>query len=290
MSNLSNVCLSIRSSNNKTSTARGYASNGKALVSFTNKGGVNTLKAYPKADKVPSYLLMDEKEYTAYGNAIKYVYNSACHVNASTTNKEDESIIKVYTTDFHSCLSDLANIVFGETFSMQEYPSFGTEVLAMAKTYLTTTMDGDVSPANLPINRFVKALEPMLLSVAAHSVFLKDYERDYNLAEKRCKARLAKANSQLSNAQNALDDAQKELDKCKAQCEKDASDNTIKDTTKEKHNKAMLSAQTVYDEKKAVVDTIKNTINSWNIKLEEARKTFEEADKAFKASSNKVAA
>ena len=59
MSNLSNVCLSIRSSNNKTSTAKGYASNGKALVSFTNKGGVNTLKAYPKADKVPSYLLMD---------------------------------------------------------------------------------------------------------------------------------------------------------------------------------------------------------------------------------------
>lgn len=111
MSNLSNVCLSIRSSNNKTSTAKGYASNGKALVSFTNKGGVNTLKAYPKADKVPSYLLMDEKEYTAYGNAIKYVYNSACHVNASTTNKEDESIIKVYTTDFHSCLSDLATIV-----------------------------------------------------------------------------------------------------------------------------------------------------------------------------------
>ena len=52
----------------------------------------------------------------------------------------------------------------------------------------------------------------------------------------------------------------------------------------------MLSAQTVYDEKKAVVDTIKNTISSWNIKLEEARKTFEEADKAFKASSNKVAA
>ena len=136
MSNLSNVCLSIRSSNNKTSTAKGYASNGKALVSFTNKGGVNTLKAYPKADKVPSYLLMDEKEYTAYGNAIKYVYNSACHVNTSTTNKEDKSIIKVYTTDFHSCLSDLANIVFGETFSMQEYPSFGTEVLAMAKTYL----------------------------------------------------------------------------------------------------------------------------------------------------------
>lgn len=40
----------------------------------------------------------------------------------------------------------------------------------------------------------------------------------------------------------------------------------------------------------AVVDTIKNTISSWNIKLEEARKTFEEADKAFKASSNKVAA
>ena len=47
---------------------------------------------------------------------------------------------------------------------------------------------------------------------------------------------------------------------------------------------------TIYDEKKAVVDTIKNTISSWNIKLEEARKTFEEADKAFKASSNKVAA
>ena len=69
MSNLSNVCLSIRSSNNKTSTARGYASNGKALISFTN-------------------------------NAVKYVYNTACNVNASTTNKEDASIIKVYTTDF----------------------------------------------------------------------------------------------------------------------------------------------------------------------------------------------
>ena len=130
----------------------------------------------------------------------------------------------------------------------------------------------------------------MLEAVAAQTVYLEDYQRDYNLTEKRCKARLSKANSQLSNAQSALDDAQKELDKCKAQCEKDASDNTIKDTTKEKHNKAMLSAQTVYDEKKAVVDTIKNTISSWNIKLEEARKTFEEADKAFKAGSNKIAA
>ena len=52
----------------------------------------------------------------------------------------------------------------------------------------------------------------------------------------------------------------------------------------------LFAVQSPAPEKKAVVDTIKNTISSWNIKLEEARKTFEEADKAFKASSNKVAA
>lgn len=280
MSNLSNVCLSIRSSNNKTSTARGYASNGKALVSFTNKGGVNMLKAYPKADKVPSYLLMDEKEYTAYGNAIKYVYNSACHVNASTTNKEDESIIKVYTTDFHSCLSDLANIVFGETFSMQEYPSFGTEVLAMAKTYLTTTMDGDVSPANLPINRFVKALEPMLLSVAAHSVFLKDYERDYNLACKRCNSRINKATAQLDKAQAEYDKALSELDKTKEQIVKDKSDSTIKASTKKTHENNLDKAQKEFDAKKSVLDTIKNTIDTWKIKLADAEKTYKAAKAA----------
>ena len=241
------------------------------------RSGVNTLKAYPKADKVPSYLLMDEKEYTAYGNAIKYVYNSACHVNASTTNKEDESIIKVYTTDFHSCLSDLATIVFGETFSMQEYPSFDTEVLAMAKTYLTTNMDGDVSPANLPINRFVKALEPMLLSIAAHSVFLKDYERDYNLACKRCNSRINKATKQLDKAQAEYDKALSELDKAKEQIVKDKSDSTIKASTKKTHENNLDKAQKEFDAKKSVLDTIKNTINTWTIKLADAQKTFEQA-------------
>ena len=285
MSNLSNVCLSIRSSNNKTSTARGYASNGKALVSFTNKGGVNTLKAYPKADKVPSYLLMDEKEYTAYGNAIKYVYNSACHVNASVNNKEDASIIKVYTDDFYSCLSDLATIVFGDTFSMKECPEFGEltfaeEILAMAKTYLTTNMDGDVSPANLPINRFVKALEPMLLSVAAHSVFLKVYERDYNLACKRCNSRINKATAQLDKAQAEYDKALSELDKAKEQIVKDKSDNTIKTSTKKTHENNLDKAQKEFDAKKSVLDTIKNTIDTWTIKLADAEKTYKAAKAA----------
>lgn len=287
MSNLSNVCLSIRSSCRASSEKKGYASNGKMLISYTVKNGLNTLKAYPK--KVPEYLLMDEKEYNAYGKAVQYVYNTACNLNKSKSKGESAAIIKVYTDNFYECLNELAIIVFGDTFKMAEASDLGGKILSMAEAYLPN-MDGDYNSSNLPINKFVKALEPMLEAVAAQTVYLEDYQRDYNLAEKRCKARLAKANSQLSNAQNALDDAQKELDKCKAQCEKDASDNTIKDATKEKHNKAMLSAQTVYDEKKAIVDTIKNTISSWNIKLEEARKTFEEADKAFKASSNKVAA
>ena len=79
MSNLSNVCLSIRSSNNKTSTARGYASNGKALVSFTNKGGVNTLKAYPKADKVPSYLFRLPRQRKHYQQRGRKHHQSLYH-------------------------------------------------------------------------------------------------------------------------------------------------------------------------------------------------------------------
>lgn len=277
MSNLSNVCLSIRSSNSKASTARGYATKGKALVSFTNKGGVNTLKAYPKADKVPSYLLMDEKEYTAYGNAIKYVYNSACHVNASITNKEDESIIKAYKNDFYACLSNLATIVFGDTFSMQEYPKFGDKTLAMASTYLTTTMDGDTNEANLPINSFIKNFEPMLLTVASNSVFLKDYERDYNLACKRCNSRINKATTQLDKAQAEYDKALSELDKAKEQIIKDKNDNTIKASTKKTHENNLDKAQKEFDAKKSVLDTIKNTINTWTIKLTDAQKTFEQA-------------
>lgn len=278
MSNLSNVCLSIRSSNSKTSTVKGYASNGKALVSFTNKGGVTTLKPYPtKADKIPSYLLMDAATYTAYGNAVRAVYLSACHVNMAIAAKDDDSIVKAAKNQFYDNLSELANVALGDTFSMQEYPSFGTEVLAMTKTYLTTTMDGDVSPANLPINRFVKALEPMLLSVAAHSVFLKDYERDYNLACKRCNSRINKATAQLDKAQAEYDKALSELDKAKEQIVKDKSDSTIKASTKKTHETTLSNAQKDFEEKKSVLDTIKNTIDSWTIKLSDAQKTYEQA-------------
>ena len=147
----------------------------------------------------------------------------------------------------------------------------------MAKTYLTTTMDGDVSPANLPINRFVKALEPMLLSVAAHSVFLKDYERDYNLACKRCNSRINKATAQLDKAQAEYDKALSELDKAKEQIVKDKSDNTIKASTKKTHENNLDKAQKEFDAKKSVLDTIKNTINTWTIKLADAQKTFEQA-------------
>ena len=281
MSNLSNVCLSIRSSNNKTSTARGYASNGKALVSFTNKGGVTTLKPYPtKADKIPSYLLMDAATYTAYGNAVRAVYLSACHVNMAIAAKDDDSIVKAAKNQFYDNLSELANVALGDTFSMQEYPNFGTEVLAMAKTYLPTNMDGDTSPANMPINRFVKALEPMMLSVAAHSVFLKDYERDYNLAVKRCTARINKATAQLDKAQAEYDKAKSELDKAEEQVRKDASDTTIKESTKKNHATALSKAQATFDEKKNVLDTIQNTIDTWKIKLADAEKTYKAAKAA----------
>ena len=163
---------------------------------------------------------------------------------------------------------------------MQEYPSFGSEVLAMAKTYLPTNMDGDTSPTNMPINRFVKALEPMMLSVAAHSVFLKDYERDYNLAVKRCTARINKATAQLAKAQAEFDAAQSDLNKAEEQVKKDAADTTIKETTKKNHATALSKAQETSDEKKNVLDTIKNTIGTWKIKLADAEKAFKAAKAA----------
>lgn len=283
MSNLSNVCLSIRSSNRITSEKRGYASVGKTIISFTNKpgnGGVAQLKAFPKPDKMPSYMLMSKEEYERYGKAVQYVYNKACAVNLSTTNGKDTSIIKVHTDDFYNCLSDLAIIVFGETFSMQEYPNFGTEVLAMAKTYLPTNMDGDTSPANMPINRFVKALEPMMLAVANHSVFLKDYERDYNLAIKRCTARINKATAQLDKATAEYDKAKSDLDKAEEQVRKDASDTTVKESTKKNHATALSKTRATFDEKKNVLDTVKNTIDTWKIKLADAEKTYKAAKAA----------
>lgn len=283
MSNLSNVCLSIRSSNRITSEKRGYASVGKTIISFTNKpgnGGVTQLKAFPKPDKMPSYMLMSKEEYERYGKAVQYVYNKACAVNLSTNNGKDTSIIKVHTDDFYNCLSDLAIIVFGETFSMQEYPNFGTEVLAMAKTYLPTNMDGDTSPANMPINRFVKALEPMMLAVANHSVFLKDYERDYNLAVKRCTARINKATAQLDKVTAEYDKAKSDLNKAEEQVRKDASDTTVKESTKKNHATALSKAQATFDEKKNVLDTVKNTIDTWKIKLADAEKTYKAAKAA----------
>lgn len=280
MSNLSNICLSIRSSNRTTSEKRGYASVGKTIISFTNKsgnGGVAQLKAFPKPDKMPSYMLMSKEEYERYGKAVQYVYNKACAVNLSTTNGKDTSIIKVHTDDFYNCLSDLAIIVFGETFSMQEYPNFGTEVLAMAKTYLPTNMDGDTSPANMPINRFVKALEPMMLAVANHS---EDYERDYNLAVKRCTARINKATAQLDKATAEYDKAKSDLDKAEEQVRKDASDTTVKESTKKNHATALSKTQATFDEKKNVLDTVKNTIDTWKIKLADAEKTYKAAKAA----------
>lgn len=145
-------------------------------------------------------------------------------------------------------------------------------------------MDGDVSPANLPINRFVKALEPMLLSVAAHSVFLKDYERDYNLACKRCNSRINKATAQLDKAQAEYDKALSELDKAKEQIVKDKSDNTIKASTKKTHENNLDKAQKEFDAKKSVLDTIKNTIDTWKIKLADAEKTY----KAAKAADSEI--
>lgn len=280
ISNLSNVCLSIRSSNRATSEKRGYASTGKTLISFSVKagnGGVATLKAFPKPDKMPSYMLMNQNEYESYGRAVKAVYNKACAVNLASTNGKDPAIIKVHTDDFYHCVSDLATVVFGESFSMQEYPNFGSEILAMAKTYLPSNMDGDTSPANMPINKFVKALEPMMLSVASYSVFLKDYERDYNLAVKRCTARINKATAQLAKAEEEYNNAQTELSKAEEQVKKDSTDTTIKESTKKNHAATLGKAQALFDEKKNILDTIKNTIDTWKIKLSDAEKTFEEA-------------
>ena len=58
---------------------------------------------------------------------------------------------------------------------------------------------------------------------------------------------------------------------------KDASDTTIKEITKKNHATALSKAQATFDEKKNVLDTVKNTINTWTIKLADAQKTFEQA-------------
>ena len=248
-------------------TARKEGKNSaKTVCRFTRKDGILTPSA-----KVPQDVDMSHEDYVAYCNAVKYLYAAACNLNANT----DPKASKALTSTLYTCASDVLRLI-DPTIKLNELPvstreddataiQFVEDVRAEAKQVKMYKEGDDLyREENKTLNQFCRKLEGKLYTIAMHTTFAADYERDYNRAKSSLPAQILKAEETAKTLTKTLSDAETKLT-----------------AAKEKGNKTVIAkAQKAYDAAKVDADANAARIANLKAKLSKAEEDYKSAKAA----------
>lgn len=214
---------------------------------------------------------MSHEDYVAYCNAVKYLYAAACNLNANT----DPKASKALTSTLYTCASDVLRLI-DPTIKLNELPvstredgataiQFVEDVRAEAKQVKMYKEGDDLyREENKTLNQFCRKLEGKLYTIAMHTTFAADYERDYNRAKSSLPAQILKAEETAKTLTKTLSDAETKLT-----------------AAKEKGNKTVIAkAQKAYDAAKVDADANAARIANLKAKLSKAEEDYKSAKAA----------
>nr|DAQ27338.1 MAG TPA: hypothetical protein [Caudoviricetes sp.] len=238
----------------------------KTICRFVRKD--TGLTAKPKA---PEGVDIPNTDYVNFCNAVKFTYNAACNLNANTNPKAAQAL----TSALYTCVGDLLKLI-DPSIKLNELPvsvradgstavQLVEDIRANAKRVKFYKIGEErYREENKTLSQFAHYIEGQLYTIALHTTFAADYEREYNRAKASLPARIAKAEETGKTLAKTLADAETKLNAAKSKGFKSA----------------IAKAEKAYAAAKTDADANADRVQSLKDKLSKAEKAYADAKAA----------